>query len=249
VAGTSLAVDPTPLYFRLQQVLRAEIESLTYPPGSRLPAERLLGQRYGVSRITVRQALDGLRRAGLIQRNRGRTGGTFVCGGPPTPRPVKLSASFDALFSRRNISRIEILAFYIRSSNADVQATLQLSAGTSVRYVERILHARAGPVAYVRNFVPLPAGQALRRADLKANMLQEALRQRGFELAEVRDEIEASISDSHTGTLLRVGAGRPLLSLRRVFLGPAATPLNLTLMVIASDRYKMVLTLRPGQAD
>jgi GntR family transcriptional regulator len=60
--------DPTPLYFTLRNVLVSRIRSLEFPPGSRLPAERQLAETYGVSRITVRQALQGLTRDGLVRR-------------------------------------------------------------------------------------------------------------------------------------------------------------------------------------
>ena len=50
--------DPTPLYFRLKTLLSRGIESLAHPPGSRLPSERRLAEIYGISRVTVRQALD-----------------------------------------------------------------------------------------------------------------------------------------------------------------------------------------------
>jgi len=66
--------DPTPLYFRLKTLLNRGIESLAHPPGSRLPSERRLAEIYGVSRVTVRQALDSMRREGAVRRAR-RPGG------------------------------------------------------------------------------------------------------------------------------------------------------------------------------
>ncbi len=237
-------VDPTPLYFSLGNVLRHGIESLEFPPGRRLPSERELADTYDVSRITVRQALDLLAREGLIRRRRGRLGGTFVADGAATPKTVKLTGSFDALFSRKHTSAVQILAFESRSSNADIAAALRVPVGSRVKYIERVLETASGPIAYVRNFLPLAVGRRLTRRDLTRMMLQEALRKHGVRLARVQDEVEASLADARVARLLDIRAGRPVLSLRRVFLDATDTPLNLTLLLIASDRYTMTLTLR-----
>jgi GntR family transcriptional regulator len=237
--------DPTPLYFRLHGILRAAFESLEYPPGSRLPPERILAKQYSVSRITVRQALDGLEQQGLVRRDRGRLGGTFVCEASNVAKPGKLSGSFDALFSRRQIKRIDIRAFDTRASNAEIAGALHLSVSAPVRYVERILNSAEGPIAYVRNFLPWTVGRQLTRRHLKQMLLQETLTKLGVKLVEVRDEIEAALSDSQTAALLDVSPGSPLLAIRRVFVAAADEPVNLTRMLIVSARYRMTVTLRP----
>ncbi|HEX5325898.1 MAG TPA: GntR family transcriptional regulator, partial [Acetobacteraceae bacterium] len=66
----------TPLYRQLTELLRGQIVSGALADGARLPSEAQLGERYGVSRITIRQALADLERQGLLERTPGR--GTFV---------------------------------------------------------------------------------------------------------------------------------------------------------------------------
>ncbi len=67
--------------------LMAAIKLGVVPPGARFPAERDLAARLGVSRITLREALRALQQAGHVEVRRGRFGGTFVTGPPPTPEP------------------------------------------------------------------------------------------------------------------------------------------------------------------
>ena len=71
-----LTAGPMPLYQQLKQRLRDEIERGDYKPGDQLPAEPELIQQFGVSRITVRQALSDLAAEGLVVRRHGK--GTFV---------------------------------------------------------------------------------------------------------------------------------------------------------------------------
>ncbi|WKD57149.1 putative HTH-type transcriptional regulator YidP [Corynebacterium capitovis DSM 44611] len=72
-----------PAYVAIAENLRTRITSEALRPGSRLPAERELVDEFGVARMTVRHALDLLQLEGIIERRRGRTGGTFVRALPP----------------------------------------------------------------------------------------------------------------------------------------------------------------------
>ena len=72
-----------PAYVAIADALRSQIESRELEPGDKLPPERELVDMYGVARMTVRHALDLLQLEGIIERKRGRTGGTFVRALPP----------------------------------------------------------------------------------------------------------------------------------------------------------------------
>src|SRR3982751_2314966 len=67
-----------PAHAQIEQALEAAIERGRLSPGQRLPAERDLAGRYGVSRMTLRQALGALEQRGRLRRSKGRYGGTFV---------------------------------------------------------------------------------------------------------------------------------------------------------------------------
>src|SRR5579859_4703562 len=67
-----------PAHAQIETALEAAIERGRLAPGDRLPAERLLASRYGVSRMTLRQALGALEQRGRLVRSQGRYGGTFV---------------------------------------------------------------------------------------------------------------------------------------------------------------------------
>jgi GntR family transcriptional regulator len=232
-----------PLHLQIRNLVRASIESIEHPPGSRLPPERRLAEIYGVSRITIRQALDALAREGLLRRGRGRAGGTFVQDQPPVAGPPKLAGSFGMLYSSKQIERADLLVFEQRSSNAEVAAALHLAPGSDVRYIERLFIAPPGrPLAHVRNFLPLSVGARLRRREMQTMMLHEALVTRHrVKVLEARDEIEATLADSVAARLLDVELGRALVRVRRVLVGPGAEPLALSLMLIATHRYQLVI--------
>jgi GntR family transcriptional regulator len=237
------SADPTPLYFTLKNVLISRLRSLEFSPGSRLPAERQLAGAYGVSRITVRQALDALAREGHLRRERGRHGGTFVCERPePEPLP---SGSFESLFSSRTLERIELRAFERRRGSAEVCEVLHLPPESSVYYLETRIIADAGPIAHVRAFMPIAIGARLRRRALKTRLLQEILlRTPGIKFAERRDQIEACLADGVAAQVLGLGVGRPLLKLTRTLLAPGDEPIYVSTLLIATERFTVVLNER-----
>lgn len=236
----STAADPTPLYFTLKNVLVSRIRSLEFPPGSRLPAERQLAEGYGVSRITVRQALQALTREGLVRRERGRQGGTFV--GESRERDVRPSGSFESLFSSRNLQRIELRTFDRRRGNAEVCEALHLPADSTVCYLETRLVGDGGPIAHVRAFMPVSVGARVPRRALRSRLLQEILlRTPGIKIAGMRDELEACLADAVSAQMLGIGVGRPVLKVRRTLLAPGDEPIHASVMLIASERYTVTL--------
>jgi GntR family transcriptional regulator len=240
---TAAAVsDPTPLYFRLRHVLLSGIESLGFPAG-RLPAERALAAQHGVSRTTVRQALDLMVREGLVRRARGRRGGTFV--NEAAARGPRPAGSFESLLSADHVRRIEVLACERRIGNAEVCAELHLPPGSAVRYLERRIVGPGGPIAHDRAFLPEAVGARLRRSDLRTWLLHDLLISRhGLKGAEVRHEIQVRLADSVSAGLLELGVGRPVLVVRRMLLAPGDEPVYLSTISIASDRYTVRLRQR-----
>jgi GntR family transcriptional regulator len=231
--------DPTPLYFKLERILRAAIESQEYRPGESLPPERDLGEIYGVSRITVRRALDSLRREGLVRRGRGRHGGTFVLERPNDRGRPSLGV-LDRVGSRRQITRADVLTFDIRACHPEIAAALSLAPDQKVRYLERLLFTADGaPAAYVRNFLPLSVGAKLKRSHLKTAFVRRTLTDRlGVKLADVRDEVEACLAESRIATMLSVRVGSPLLRITRLFVSATGEHVDLTLLIIR-DKYRM----------
>ena len=228
--------DPTPMYFTLKNVLLSRIRALELPPGSRLPAERQLAVDYRISRITVRQALEALEREGLIRRERGRQGGTFVCA--DAPPDARLSGSFEALFAQGRIRRIEVRALEERRGNAEICAALHLPPDSPVTYLEQRFTGAGGPVGHVRTFLPVAVGAGLRRRDLRRRPLQDLLLATpGVKVADMHDEIEATLADSVAAALLEVGVGRPLLRVRRTLLAPGDQPIYVAIVLIVSERY------------
>jgi len=88
------------MWQRIAEVLAAEISAGTYPPGSRMPTETALAERFGVNRHTLRQAMGALSDAGLVSVQHGR--GTFVRPAPVIEYPVGPRTRFSEILSQQS---------------------------------------------------------------------------------------------------------------------------------------------------
>lgn len=237
--------DPTPLYYRLESILRGAIEAREYRVGDSLPSERELGGLYGVSRITVRRALETLAREGLVRRGRGRTGGTFVLD-RPAPQTKRMRIGALDRVAGRQVSSIKIFTFDIRPCDDETARILRLAPDENIRYVERLISTTDGPVAYVRNFLPLHIGKKIKRKELGATFVRDVLaKHHGVAIAKVQDEVEAQLAESRIATLLKIRSGSPLLRIERLFIDVGGAPVGLTILLISS-KYRMAAKF-PGE--
>lgn len=114
---------------RLQALLERELLSGAWPEGARLPTERALSESYGVARNTLRRALDGLERAGLVERHVGR--GTFRRTAPPPPALEEEALSPAAVMEGRLLLEPEMIGLAVlRATPADLARLRDCLRGT-----------------------------------------------------------------------------------------------------------------------
>jgi GntR family transcriptional regulator len=236
--------DPTPLYYRLANILRAGIDSGEYAAGSSLPTELQLESLYKVSRMTVRKAVGSLVADGLLSRKRGRAGGTFVIGRPKSDSGEgDVIGPLDRISGPGLVHTIRILAFDLRPCDAETAAILGIAPQDEIRFVERLVNTDTGPLGYVRNYLPAAVGAQVRRNDLEAKYLRHVLQDSyGVRIGTVGDEIESHLADSRVAALLRIRAGSPVLRITRSFFDHRSRCICLTKLIISS-KYRMAVNL------
>lgn len=240
-----------PLYYQLEVNLRSRLASGEFAPGDSLPSEGELGRQYAVSRITVRQALETLKRDGLISRQRGR--GTFVTERVQRLWAPKLTGALeDAImlgltdkYQVRLIKREEVQA---SSREAD---SLYLSLDEKIHRIQRIRLYEGQPLAYMINVLPLDIGSKLSTDNLLRRPILANLEERlGLKLAEADQSIGASMADSRIARLLDIRAGDPLLQMERTVFDHSGRAVNHVMVLFRADRYWYRVKLRrAGRSD
>jgi GntR family transcriptional regulator len=190
-------------------------------PGDRLPAERVLAERHGVSRMTVRQALQGLESRGLLRRAIGRNGGSFVAR-PKLERDLGSFSGLSAELQRQGVA-----------AGARVLSARVTPGGIEI---ERLRLADREPFALERSTFPQRFVHLL-RCDLSGS-LYDLL---GDE-APVRavERIEPVIADGGEAALLGVRVGDPLLLVDRVAYGADGAIVETARDIFRGDRTRIV---------
>ncbi|MGI5348089.1 GntR family transcriptional regulator [Streptomyces sp. CA-250714] len=203
--------SPVPLYFQLAQQLESAIERGKLAPGSLLGNEIELAGRLGLSRPTVRQAIQSLVDKGLLVRRRGI--GTQVVHSQ-VKRPMELSSLYDDLEAAGQRPATRVLRQVVEEATAEVAAALAVPEGTEVLLVERLRLAHGEPMAHMRNHLPADL-LAPKQRELETTGLYRLMRGAGVTLHSARQTVGARVADAAEAELLGEVEGAPLLTMQR----------------------------------
>ncbi len=235
-AALELGVDrssPVPLYYQLSQQLEAAIEQGRLAPGSLLGNEIELAARLGLSRPTVRQAIQSLVDKGLMVRRRGV--GTQVVHSQ-VKRPLELSSLYDDLEAAGQRPATRVLCNRIEPATARVAAALGVPEGADVHLVERLRSAHDEPMALLRNHVP--AGLVdLGTERLEATGLYRIMRAAGITLHSARQNVGARLATAEEAAQLAEPEGSPLLTMERTTYDDTGRAVEFASHVYRASRY------------
>ncbi|GHJ41149.1 GntR family transcriptional regulator [Streptomyces sp. TS71-3] len=241
-----LSVDrssPVPLYFQLSQQLEAAIERGALTPGTLLGNEIELAGRLGLSRPTVRQAIQTLVDKGLLVRRRGV--GTQVVHSQ-IKRPLELSSLYDDLEAAGQRPTTRVLSRAVVPAPAAAAAALGIAEGGDVLRVERLRMAHGEPMAYLCNH--LPAGLLdLTDEDLEATGLYRLMRAAGITLHSARQSVGARAATAEEAGRLAEPTGAPLLTMERTTFDDTGRPVEFGAHTYRASRYsfEFQLLVRP----
>jgi len=153
-----------PLYYQLEHILRARIESGEVLPGQRLPTEQELSRDYRLSRATVRQAMAALVSEGLLYRRQGK--GTFVTDQAQQVRSVKLTGFTEDLFHQGHRPEVQVLESLRAPAPDRVAHQLHLAPGAEVVRFKRLRRAAGNVLSVVINHVLPEYGEKITAQDL-----------------------------------------------------------------------------------
>lgn len=232
-----------PLYRQMADSLRSQITSGKYTAGQKIPAEAELGECYGVSRVTVRKAIELLIREGLVKRQQGL--GTYVATRVFVESP-NAGGSFAASCRLRGVEpHTKLLHRELHPAGEALGADLGLAADAPVFELHRL--RLAGNVACIYEVDYLAAEQHPYIASAKledASLLELIRRETDFVNAGVEDLIDITPADDRTAQQLECRHGTPLLSVYQKIYASNDSILYVNRQFIRSDRYKYVYSNR-----
>jgi len=233
----------SPLELQLEQDLRERIRAGEFDASAPLPPEQRLCETYGVSRITVRRALDGLLASGLIARRQGV--GTFVNAPGETVKSLKLIGSLDDIASYSAHLAYKVVAKEVVGASPMVADTLDLPVGTRVMRVETVFSLRGEPFAHAEFFYQPGIGDLVGDPDGagQVSLLAVLERKLGRPIERADQTVEAALADRRVARHLAVRPRAPVLKVDRTYYTDTDRPVVAVVVRYHPERYRYTVQL------
>lgn len=232
-------LSPVPLYFQLSQELERAISDGDLKPGDRIETEVEIAERLGLSRPTVRQAIQDLVNKGMLVRRRGV--GTQVVHAQ-LRRSMELTSLFDDLTSANKKPTTRVLSLTTIPADATIAAALNIAEGTSVLALKRLRSVRNEPLAIMNNWLPA-ALVDLTKDELERTGLYEVLRSNGIQMRVANQRIGARAATAAEARLLDLKPNSPLLTMERTAFDESGKAIEFSSHCYRADAYSFETTL------
>ncbi|GAA1449158.1 GntR family transcriptional regulator [Leifsonia poae] len=240
VNDTTIRTDyPDPLWVQAADSLREQIAGGTLRAGSRLPPERELCLTLGISRVTLRKALQALVDDGAIAPSHGR--GWYVSGHADERNewPNSLESFSETAERMGLLATSRVLTAEVSASTIDEAEKLGIAPGTPLFRLGRVRMLGGVPIALDWALIPALLLPQPERFDFTTDSLYQALADGGNELANAETTIEAREASADVASALDVEAGTPTLVMHQVVRGRGERPVLASTVQYAGDRYRL----------
>jgi GntR family transcriptional regulator len=212
--------------------------------GERLGAERDMSERYGVSRSTLRAALDALESAGAVRRVPGRSGGTFVAE-RKVERDLTSLTGLPSYLRRQGFeSGARVLSTTTAEADAETAEALAISVGSVVFEIVRVRLADGEPISYERARFPAGPFPGLLDHPLGGSLYALLERVYGLQPGEAEERIEVVGASASASRVLGVRRSAPVVSVARITVDAEGRPFELSHDLFRADRVRIVVRAR-----
>ncbi len=227
---------PRPLYRQIGDTIKRQILSGVLKPHQKLDSEHLLMAAYGVSRMTVRQALRDLRGEGLVFSAQGK--GTFVTRPKATQSLQSLEGFEEAMAAGGFAASSRVVSVRARPPTEAVRDALSLDAEDEVLEVKRVRCLNQEPVSIDLSYFPMDIGARLLHLDLARDLFPLLESDLGIALGFADLKVGAAQPDEEARRLLCISHAHPLLSVERLTQAVGGRPVDFEYLLIRGDAYQ-----------
>jgi len=247
-AASHRIADYVPLYYRVYTLLLQHIRDHGYDEHTPLPTEAEFAERFQVSRVTLRKAMNILEADGLITRQRGR--GTFARKPVRPPGKTGFSGLIENIVHFQETTKVKLLAFERVGLPTNIAPLLDRQQGEPGLRIVRVRSDATSPFSHITCYLPEPEASLLKRNELRNTPVSILLERQGVKATQAEQWISATLADKDTAQALQVEMGSALISLTRIYRDTAGRPIEILHELYRPDRYEYRVNLsRVEQGD
>lgn len=226
-----------PLYVQLMDTIEEKIATGEFKPGERLPSEMEMAKKYGVSIITVRNAVKGLVEKGLVDRKQGK--GTFVAK-PKYMRNMRKLQSFSDMCEQMGVvPGGQMLENRLVEANEKIASRLNINKGDQVVFISRIRYADNEPVAIENNYFPIKYSFLLGETFDNCSLFKFIAEHTDNVLTASEKRIELCRATAKEAQLLNMSRGDFLLCVKSTAFDKMNEPMYVGTQIINGERFSL----------
>ncbi len=230
----------TAIYIRIHDEIKHQIETGVFEVGQRLPSERVMAEQFGVSRMTLRQAVTSLVEEGILTRYVGS--GTFVASDRVREKMRGTTSFTEIIQNLGKTPSSKVLSYQKTKANEVECDKLQLKKGAQIIRMERIRYADELPICYEVASIPYRLIEDFAKNDI-ANHFYEPLANAGKKIGRSEQIISAKIVNKEIANFLSIKQSSAILALTQVsyFANSDETPFEYVLSQYVGERFEFYL--------
>ncbi|NMO76839.1 GntR family transcriptional regulator [Niallia alba] len=233
-----------PIYYQLEMEIKEIIKELK--PGDPISSEREFSEKYGISRMTVRQAINNLVAEGVLVRQRGK--GTFVAAPKVEQELSGLTGFSEDMRSRGLTPKTKILDFKTIPCSRGIATKLKIEEGELVYEVSRLRIADEIPMALETSYLPTALVKELQEETLHGSIYEYVEQNLHLKISHATQTIESTLSQKNESTSLGIKDGAPVLLMERFSYLENGTPFEYVKSIYRGDRYKFVIDMKRSES-
>lgn len=227
--------SPIPVYYQLKEMIKEKITKGTWQVGQCIASERELTEAYGVSRMTVRQALGELVQEGLLVREKGK--GTFVC--EPKVKQEDMMSFSDIIKKAGRSLTTKVLDFEVINTPDELADTFEVE---KIYKINRLRLVDGEAVANEVVYIPCEYCGFVTKEDLEGSLFK-LLEEKGYVIESTESALAAVIMDEELKTLFNVDKQVPLLRSHNAALNSEDEIIYVEDAIYRSDKYVLEINI------
>lgn len=228
----------SPIYIKIHNSIKEEIEAGKWKIGDRIPAERELAETFGVSRMTLRQAVQTLVDEGILERRVGA--GTFVARKKVQEKMTGITSFTEIMEKQGKTPSSRTISYQVTTPSLSEREHLKLKDDEMILRMERIRCADDVPICFEVATLPYNLVKNYQRSQITRSLYQ-TLAEHGLHIGYAQQIISASSASEKIADYLNIKRGAPILKLRQITELNNGVPFEYVRTEYAGERFEFYL--------
>lgn len=228
-----------PIYIQIHDQIKKDVEEGIWKVGDRLPSERTLAEKFKVSRMTLRQAIQTLADEGILERKIGS--GTYVARKKVQEKMTGTTSFTDIMLSQGRVPSSRTISYYIAKPTSSEMEKLEIGEQEQIIRMERIRFADSVPICFEIASIPYKLINQFSKREV-TNSFYKTLETKGSrKIGHAKQTISAMLASEQIADYLRIKKGDAILRLRQISYFENKQPFEYVRTQYVSNRFEFYL--------